>query len=142
MKSIVYVSAATTEVSDDDIAGILAVSRSNNARHGLTGALLYKQGRFIQVLEGPEEQVAARFAVIAADPRHQSIHTMREADIEERQFPEWTMAFRPVSDESMRELDGFDSFFDARTGMDRIKHAENQAQQFLEWLAEYWFPRG
>jgi hypothetical protein len=139
--SIVYVSAATEPMSEEDIAGILVHSRANNRRNDLTGALLYRSDRFIQILEGPDDQVRARFAIIAADPRHRSVHKMSEKQIARRQFPEWTMGFNPEGDQSVRQLDGFDDFFRSRTGLDRIKHAENEAQQMLEWLSEYWFPR-
>jgi len=127
-------------MSVDDIAALLTHARANNERYGITGALLYHRDRFIQIVEGEDEVVRARFAVIAADPRHSNIVTMREKVIVERQFPEWTMGFRDLSDESMRELTGFEDFF-ARTGRERLKHADNEAQQFLEWLSEYWLPR-
>jgi len=135
--SIAYVSAATDPVSDEDIAEILVRSRANNERAGITGALLYHHGRFIQIIEGPDDAVHARFAIIAADPRHRNIQTMRERVVAARQFPRWTMGFRPLSDESVQQLEGFEDFF-ARSGKSRLEHAENEAQQFLEWLGEYW----
>jgi hypothetical protein len=138
--SITYVSAAAEAMTDDSVAAILVKSRANNRRLGLTGALLYRGGRFIQMLEGPDEQVRARFDIIAADPRHRSVQLISEKTIVERQFPEWTMGFRPVSDVSIRGFAGFDDFFDARRGRARLEHADNEAQQLLEWLAEYWLP--
>jgi hypothetical protein len=138
--SIAYVSAALIEFSEDDIAALLTTSRANNERHGLTGALLYHRGRFVQMLEGPDETVRARFDVIAADPRHRNVQTMREQRIAERQFPEWTMGFRPVSNESVRTLEGFEDFF-GRRGKARLAHAENEAQQLLEWLGTFWLPK-
>jgi hypothetical protein len=139
MLSIAYVSAATTTMTDEQIADILVQARRNNTRLDLTGALLYRQGRFIQILEGPDEEVIDRFAVIAADPRHRSVQKISEESIAARQFPEWTMGFRPLSDAAVKELPGFDDYFDARTGRSRLEHADNKAQQFLEWLGEYWF---
>ena len=139
MLSIAYVSAATSAMTDDEIAGILTQSRANNSRDGLTGALLFHRGRYIQILEGPREQVLSRFAIIAADPRHRSVQKVSEKIIGQRQFPEWTMGFRPLSDGALKQLDGFDDFFDARTAGARLKHADNEAQQLLEWLGEYWF---
>ena len=140
MLSIAYVSAATGPVSDEQIADILQVARRNNGRDGLTGALIYHGGRFIQILEGPEERVNFWYDIIAADPRHRILQKVRERQITERQFPEWTMGFRPLSDESVAQLEGFEDFF-GRTGLARLEHAENEAQQFLEWLGEDWLPR-
>lgn len=139
MLSIAYVSVAAREMSDEDVAAILTASRANNVEHGLTGALLYHRGRFIQVLEGPDHEVLSRFAVIAEDARHRGIQEISKKQLGQRQFPEWTMGFRPLDDASIKQLDGFNDFFEARTGRARIEHAENEAQQFLEWLREYWF---
>lgn len=127
-------------MSDDDVAGLLTHARANNERDGLTGALLYHGGRFIQILEGEADAVQGKFATIAADPRHRGVQKMREKFIGDRQFPLWTMGFRELSDDSVKQLDGFEDFF-ARRGKARLMHADNEAQQFLEWLGEYWLPK-
>jgi len=140
MLSIAYVSVAAAPLSDDEIGALLTQARANNERDGITGALLYHRERFVQIVEGPEAVVRDRFAAIATDPRHRSLQVMRERRILERQFPQWTMGFRESSDSSVKQLAGFEDFF-GRTGRSRIEHAENEAQQFLEWLSEYWLPR-
>ena len=140
MLSIAYVSVATSPLSADEIAALLTQARANNERDGITGALLYHRDRFIQIVEGEDEIVRAKFDAIATDARHRNVQTMREKRIPERQFPQWTMGFREISDESVKQLDGFEDFF-SRSGRSRIEHAENEAQQFLEWLGEYWLPR-
>ena len=140
MLSIACVSAATGPVSDAEIGEILVTARSNNQRDGLTGALLYHGGRFIQIIEGPDELLLARYARIDADPRHRVTQVVRQQAIGERQFPAWTMGFRPLSDDSITELDGFEDIL-GRSGRTRLEHADNEAQQFLEWLGEYWLPR-
>jgi len=139
--SITYVSSASAEMSEEAIAGILGPSRANNIRNDLTGALLYHRGRFIQILEGPDEMVKLWFGIIEADPRHRNVQKLSEKAIGERQFPEWTMGFRATDQDEAKKLEGFDDFFGSRTAAERIKHAENEAQQLLEWLAEYWFER-
>jgi hypothetical protein len=138
--SIAYVSVAAKPMSDEDVAKILTRARANNGRGGITGALLYHGGRFIQILEGADDQVRALFESIASDPQHRSVQKVREKTIGERQFPEWTMGFRDLTDASVKQLDGFEDFF-GRRGKARIEHADNEAQQFLEWLGEYWLPR-
>jgi len=139
--SIAYVSAAVDVVTENDIATLLTQARANNQRDGLTGALLYHGGRFIQIIEGPDEVLLARYETIAADPRHHVIQVVRRQQVVERQFAEWTMGFRPLSDESVRQLEGFEDIL-GRSGRSRLEHADNEAQQFLEWLGEYWLPRG
>ncbi len=138
MISLAYVSTASTPMSDEDIAAILVQSRANNEQSGITGALLYHRGRFIQILEGPEEQVLSKYRQISVDPRHKSLHQVSREPIQVRQFPTWTMGFRTLSEKAMAQLDGFDSYF-GRTGRVRIKNADPSAQLFLEWLGDYWF---
>jgi len=136
--SIAYVSAAENSMSAEELGSILRQSRANNVRNGLTGALLHHRGRFVQILEGPTGMVRARFALIAEDARHRSITVMSEKSIGERQFAEWTMGFRELTDSALSELDGFGPFAGSRTGLARLEHADNEAQQFLEWLGEFW----
>ena len=55
----VYVSAASHDLADGELAAILDVSRRNNVAWGVTGALAYHDRAFVQVLEGPEAAVEA-----------------------------------------------------------------------------------
>jgi Sensors of blue-light using FAD len=137
--SIAYVSSAITPMSEDDIAALLIAARANNRRHGITGALLYQAGRFIQIIEGPDAVLRERFDVIAADPRHRSVRVLRERAIAEREFPEWTMGFAQADSTAGSHLPGYENIF-GRRGAERLKHADNESQQYLEWLAEYWLP--
>lgn len=91
MLQIVYISSAVGTV---DTAQILAASRRNNARDGLTG-LLYADGRrFLQALEGEALAVERTLERISADPRHRAVVVLSCRDIEVREFGEWAMAER------------------------------------------------
>ncbi|NQW87367.1 MULTISPECIES: BLUF domain-containing protein [unclassified Frigoribacterium] len=116
MLSTVYVSRSSYPFTDDDLANLLMTSRSNNARLGITGMLLHREGRFIQVLEGPEEAVRERLAVIARDPRHTAVHTIVDELVEDRLFPAWTMGYRAVTDDLATVLPGYADVFDSGTG--------------------------
>lgn len=97
MLQLVYVSTARTGAGDP--AAILAVSRENNRREGITG-LLYSDGtRFLQALEGPYEKVQAAYERIRNDTRHRAIVLLSRRDVAEREFGDWAMAHRmPGSD--------------------------------------------
>jgi hypothetical protein len=114
--STVYVSRSSYPFTDDDLANLLMTSRSNNARLGITGMLLHREGRFIQVLEGPEEAVRERLAVIARDPRHTAVHTIVDERVEDRLFPAWTMGYRAVTDDLATVLPGYADVFDSGSG--------------------------
>ena len=78
---------------DAAVAGILAVSKRNNARVGVTGALLFNAGTFAQVLEGPRAAVEATFERIQRDQRHGDVSVLQCEPVAARGFPNWSMAF-------------------------------------------------
>ena len=75
------------------IAGLLAVSKRNNARVGVTGALLFNGGSFAQVLEGSRAAVEATFERIQRDPRHSDVSVLQCEPVAARGFPNWSMGF-------------------------------------------------
>ena len=82
--------------ADEIVAGIdeiLSTSRTNNAKAGVTGALLFNSGCFAQVLEGPLEAVSETFERIQCDPRHSDVLVLEFAPARERSFSNWSMAF-------------------------------------------------
>jgi hypothetical protein len=106
MYSLIYVSSASSVFTAEDLQRLSEVSAENNQRDGITGALISKEGTFMQVLEGDESAVLATFARITLDSRHRGVITMLRREIPERQFPDWSMwvemitATSPVSEPS------------------------------------------
>ena len=108
--SLIYASSAAELFSTADLVLLLETCRRNNTAAGITGMLLYKAGNFLQVLEGEEEAVRRLHAKIHHDPRHRGLITLTEHMIPERQFGEWSMGFRNLSDPALRELPGYNEF--------------------------------
>jgi Sensors of blue-light using FAD len=77
------------------IQAILDGSRVSNARDDITGVLLLNQDNFLQLLEGSRPKVTDLFCRIAADPRHANIMLIAVHDVQERDFPDWTMGYVP-----------------------------------------------
>lgn len=75
------------------ITTILAASRENNTRAGITGGLLFSTGCFAQVLEGLSAAVEATFERIQCDDRHDDVILLEAGPITDRAFPGWSMAF-------------------------------------------------
>jgi len=109
LHTLAYFSRNTIEESGGDlnaeIASILAVARSNNSRIGVTGALLFSNGCFAQVLEGPLDEVESVFEHIECDPRHRDVTILHFKPIEARTFSAWSMAFAGPADEAARQVD-------------------------------------
>lgn len=84
-----------------DVAGnvqaILAASRTNNARDAITGGLLFSEGCFAQVLEGPAAAVEAAFERIQCDERHSEVTVLQANPVAARDFPGWSMGFAGTS---------------------------------------------
>ena len=83
-----------------EIRSILASAHRNNPPAGVTGALLFNEGLFAQVLEGPVDSVSPIFEIIQRDPRHSDITVLENGEAERRDFPEWSMAFASSKEHS------------------------------------------
>jgi hypothetical protein len=107
---LVYVSVAAESISREDLLRILEQSRPRNADAGITGMLLYKDGNFMQVLEGEEAAVRDLYARIRRDPRHLGIVTLTEGRRDERCFGDWSMGFQDLSAPGARAVPGYSEF--------------------------------
>ena len=107
--SLVYVSSASIKFSRQDLIDLLRQSREKNGRLGITGMLLYKDGNFIQILEGREQEVRDLYRTISVDTRHHGVIELMEYE-GERSFPDWSMGFRDLNDPDVHGLAGYTEF--------------------------------
>ena len=129
--SLVYVSSATLPFSGEDLRALLATCRKNNAALGVTGMLLYKDGNFMQVLEGDEGAVRGLYARIEADSRHRGEITLQEGFTEGRQFPDWSMGFRDLNAPEERSTPGYSEFLNAPLTGREFSGDPSRAQKLL-----------
>ena len=106
---IIYGSTAATDFSKLELVTLLRAARRRNTLNGITGALLYHDRTFIQVIEGEEEIARATYARILRDPRHGRSHTFFSHTVEQRSFNGWSMGFRTYNQEET-DVEGFISF--------------------------------
>ncbi|GAB2780681.1 hypothetical protein HNQ93_001323 [Hymenobacter luteus] len=104
---LVYHSSATTPMSEQELADLLAQSRHWNTAHHLTGLLLYSHGNIMQVLEGPEHEVEYIFSRIRLDQRHQNVLKLADGPISFRNFSQWSMGFKVVDPAAFQQLTGY-----------------------------------
>ncbi|PZE83330.1 hypothetical protein DEI91_10540 [Curtobacterium sp. MCBD17_032] len=131
--SIVYMSVATHEFTEDDLAEMLAAARLRNEALGVSGLLVVKGGRFMQLLEGPAWSVDDRFAAIERDPRHHTIRSLIREDIEHRRFDGWSMAYRGLDDADIAAEEGFSPFLSGT-----LEFAPTVDRTSAAWLLK-WF---
>lgn len=109
---LIYMSTARLECGPDELKAILESSARHNARHGITGMLLYAEGCFIQVLEGEAEAVEETYARVTRDARHFGLIELERSEIPARSFEQWSMGFKQVSEEEIRRHPSFAPFFE------------------------------
>lgn len=93
LKTLLYVSESLLRLPEEAgrLRNILEVSRPRNASLDVTGTLVAVRGHFAQVLEGPDDAVAAIMASVSRDPRHRRVTTVLEHPVAHRQFEAWSM---------------------------------------------------
>lgn len=96
LKSVVYTSVSNVPMHESVLKDILASSKRNNEELKLTGLLIYFEGTFLQVLEGPIENVDMMIKRIQEDDRNKDMVILLDEPIEEREFGQWDMGFRRI----------------------------------------------
>jgi hypothetical protein len=86
-----YASRAAADPGEFALDEILAQSRKNNPKHGVTGILCVADSVFIQLLEGGRDEVCELYNAIVRDPRHSHVRLLAYDEIKQRQFGNWTM---------------------------------------------------
>lgn len=94
IRSLLYVSTSTLIVPDElpRVDAIVAVSQARNQSLGVTGALIFTERNFVQLLEGDPEAVETLMASIRRDERHTAIEIVQDQR-HERRFGGWSMAY-------------------------------------------------
>ncbi|MCG6925941.1 MAG: BLUF domain-containing protein [Acidobacteria bacterium] len=128
---LVYVSVAAESVAKDELLDILSKSRTANAEAGITGMLLYKDGNFMQVLEGEEDAVRALYARIRRDPRHLGIVTVVEGQREARCFGDWSMGFQDLGAPEARAVPGYSEFLNTPLTAEEFSKNPGQCERLL-----------
>lgn len=106
---LVYVSRSTLSI-DGDAAVVEDIVRVANARNALlrvTGALVYTELHFAQVLEGPALAIQKLMTSIRQDQRHTDLTVVAEHKVTARRFGAWEMAFvgpSPYFDRHLKPL--------------------------------------
>lgn len=137
---ISYFSRSTLTGTDEEIKSgiddILRVAQQRNQAAGVTGALLYSGGYFIQVLEGAEDAVEEIFESIQCDTRHRDVAVINNEYIDERNFPQWSMALAGFSADLIPGLDGIlvlpEDIKGSPTGMALVKILTGLLQRYEE----------
>lgn len=109
VRRLIYFSTASWMMAEVELDELLAECRAINQRLAVTGFLLYGDGSFMQLLEGPPEAVGLVYGRLLLDERHQDVIKMADSIVEARNFSDWFMAYV-----RLRESEALDGFVEMR----------------------------
>ena len=132
---LIYTSEATDitwpwpEARIETLQNILEKARANNHTKGITGALVYVEGVFLQILEGNESDVKILAERISRDDRHAGFKVLLEKEVTERLFGAWDMAcIRP----SAKEMAGWASMDGTTTVTDIVNKLQKESGRLAD----------
>lgn len=107
---LVYVSIANHGMSEKHLESMLKKARDKNEKAAITGMLLYRDGFFIQALEGELDAIENLYTAIAKDERHRDVIVVYKNPIQQRRFSDWTMGFNRLDANDTDVIDGYTRF--------------------------------
>lgn len=136
MIQLIYASSATQLLSAQELIAILDKARQKNTLLGVTGMLLYKNGNFLQVLEGEATVVKPLYAIIEADPRHYDVQMIAERSVEARYFEKWSMAFTNLDGIDPESIPNYSQFLNEPFTPHHFSQTPSLAHVFLDIFKE------
>lgn len=97
---LLYSSIAAATFDEGGVEDLLVQARARNKQCNVTGVLFFNGRKFLQLLEGPKQQVDELFAVIRDDARHSDVTVFHTGEIAERAFESWAMAYETLGTET------------------------------------------
>jgi len=106
LKFVSYISSQSRVMTKQSIEDFLFQVRDKNKQLAITGILLLIQGKFVQYIEGPAEEIDKVYESISKDKRHTEMIMLDSGRLTERQFKDWSMAYKEVDDKQIKEIVG------------------------------------
>jgi hypothetical protein len=129
---IIYSSQANAPMSMSELEEILVDARAGNEKRNITGALIYVDGVFLQVLEGDKDVLRRLMHSIAADTRHSSVTVFHEAEVEQRLFSSWRMAYVSAQPEQMAAWAGLEGAASIETILQGMQREPQRTSRVIE----------
>ena len=124
---LIYSSQASRPMTATGLEEILLDARAGNNVRDITGVLVYVDGVFLQVIEGEREAVLRLMTNLGKDSRHNSIKIIHEAEIEQRTFASWRMAYLDATTEQMAAWAGLPGTATLESILEDLSHAAQRA---------------
>jgi hypothetical protein len=131
LSQIIYSSNATQSMDSNELERILNDARIGNEARNVTGALVYGGGVFLQVLEGERVVLDELVANIRNDGRHGAMKVFHDAEISQRAFSEWRMAYLSSDIEDMARWAGLEGTESIDELLDQVHRDKQRVPRIL-----------
>ncbi len=129
---IIYSSVSSTPMQQDDLEDLLEQAQGNNSRRGITGALVYVNGVFLQILEGEKHLVQRLMQSISRDFRHERVAVLHDGEVAIPAFADWDMAYVSATPEEVARWAGLSG----TTGLPQVLQDIHQDPQRATQVAK------
>jgi hypothetical protein len=116
----------------DDLQELLEHARRSNAAKGITGALIYADGTFLQILEGDKGLLQDLMVRIRRDVRHESVVVLRESEVPVAIFGSWKMAYVSATPKQIAQWVGVNAANDTTESLSETVEEQNRTVQFAQ----------
>jgi hypothetical protein len=116
----------------DDLQELLDHARRSNAAKGITGALVYAERIFLQILEGDKVVLRDLMAKIRRDVRHENVLVLRESEVPTAIFGSWKMAYVSATPKQVAKWSGVSATNDTPEGLGETAEEQNRTAQFAQ----------
>lgn len=105
---LIYTSKITLQASlhTMTLPDIYRQSVARNTQANVNSVLFFKQGNFLQYMEGSERTITQLFDKIKADKRHKNIHVIEQGEVPNALFGHWKM--HCINLDSVNDMDDVD----------------------------------
>lgn len=114
LRRLAWSSVPSPSFSAARLNQIIAPSRRNNERHGISGMLLFTGVHFLAIYEGEERDLDELWWRLERDQRHCDLFRIGNDLCGTRLYPEWMMAYE-VDSEVDAQIESLRSLQSART---------------------------
>ncbi len=127
----IYTSTPKDKVTLETLKDITLTSQKNNPQKEITGILLSIENKYLQYLEGPEENVNELYEKIWKDPRHQHVTQWVKGYSKERVFGDWSMGSWMLTND---ELKNISALSDLKKFLDDPMNNMLQSKKFIAMM--------
>lgn len=103
---IIYSSVSSVPMQPDQLEALLEQAQRSNDRQHITGALVYVDGHFLQILEGERASVQDLMEKISGDLRHETVTILQAGEVATPVFADWDMAYVSATPEQVAQWAG------------------------------------